>query len=83
MKTIILYHTEGCHLCEVAEQRVGHVLEGRSGLQLEKVDIAEAENSDQLMERYGVAIPVLGWSEGSEELFWPFEINQIEDFVKV
>lgn len=42
----------------------------RPGLQFEKIDIA---NDDQLIERYGVRIPVLKRLSDGAELGWPFD----------
>lgn len=47
-------------------------------LRLREVDIAE---SDELLERYGVRIPVLKFSEGEEELGWPFDTTQLQFFL--
>lgn len=77
-KTLILYGTEACHLCEQAEELlVGarHALGG--AWTYEKVDISE---SDALFERYGWLIPVLASPEG-EELRWPFDPPALAEFL--
>lgn len=51
MSDYLLYGTEGCHLCEDAEQLL---LE--AGLAFSKQDIIE---DPQLLQNYGVLIPVL------------------------
>ena len=55
MKTIILYSTLGCHLCEQAMALLEPLL-AASDFELDEVDISE---SDILMDRYGIRIPVL------------------------
>lgn len=77
MKSIYLYSTPGCHLCEMAREIVSPLLDNHS-LQLEEIDIAE---SDELIERYGVRIPVLKSPHHCEELGWPFDSKQVADFL--
>jgi len=62
----ILYSTLGCHLCEEAEK----ILSLKPGLSYTLVDIAESES---LMERYGISIPVLRHFSSETELAWPFD----------
>ncbi len=75
--TLILYTTLGCHLCEHAKDRLWPVLSSR-GWGLEEVDIAD---SDELMERYGVRIPVVAQADSGAELDWPFEQHQLEQWL--
>jgi len=73
---VTLYGTSACHLCEVAEQLLQLLCEARPGLEVIQVDIAE---SDELVERYGERIPVLGGPQG-RELDWPFTPEQLWAF---
>lgn len=77
MKSLHLYSTPGCHLCEMAREIVSPLLNNYS-LFLEEIDIAE---SDELIERYGVRIPVLKSPGHLEELGWPFDSAQAENFL--
>lgn len=77
MKLIYLYSTPGCHLCELARDIVAPLLSSYS-LRLEEIDIAE---SDALIERYGVRIPVLKSTNHLDELGWPFDSAQAADFL--
>ena len=70
MTALVLYGTSACHLCELAEDMLLDVQALRPGLQFEKIDIA---NDDQLIERYGVRIPVLKRLSDGAELGWPFD----------
>jgi len=70
---LILYSTEGCHLCEMALELVERA---RSESTLEIVDIAF---EDSLFERYGVTIPVLAYKES--ELNWPFNLEQLQKWL--
>jgi len=72
-----LYSTEGCHLCENAKALLWPVLD-RWGLKLEEVDISESE---KMVARYGVLIPVLGSHQSEAELNWPFNASQLEIFL--
>ncbi|WP_049721955.1 glutaredoxin family protein [Gilvimarinus polysaccharolyticus] len=69
-QSIILLTTAGCHLCENAQELLAvHA----DFLQLSTIDIA---TDDALIERYGVRIPVLRSSTGSE-LDWPFDAERL------
>lgn len=73
---LVLYTTAGCHLCEEAQQLVGELDPGLA-VELRLVDIAE---SADLVERYGVRIPVLRRADG-RELGWPFDLDRLRRFV--
>ena len=68
MRTVIIYSTLGCHLCEQALEILTPLLS--DGDEIEEVDISE---SDQLMELYGVRIPVVKRTDNGQELGWPFD----------
>lgn len=71
---LILYGTEGCHLCDEAQ-----TLLDRIGLTWHDVDIAD---DDELLERYGTSIPVLARSDSSDELNWPFQREDVLTFLR-
>ncbi|MGQ9424642.1 glutaredoxin family protein [Gilvimarinus sp. F26214L] len=77
MKTIILYSTLGCHLCEQARALMHPVLEA-AGYQLEERDIAESE---ELLERYKFTIPVAYNPRNGREINWPFGVEQVADLL--
>lgn len=69
-RELVLYHTAGCHLCELAEA-IALPLAAAAGVRLRRVDIAA---SDALTERYGTRIPVLrNPAILGEEIGWPFD----------
>lgn len=70
---LILYGTEGCHLCDKA-QAILH----QAGLAWYEVDIID---DDVLLERYGEKIPVLLRSESGRELYWPFSMGEVLAFM--
>lgn len=77
MKLCVLYSTPGCHLCELAKDILWPLLDEFS-LRITEVDIAE---SDELIERYGVRIPVLSAPDLEQELDWPFDQQQARAFL--
>ncbi|BBJ00126.1 glutaredoxin family protein [Ferrigenium kumadai] len=74
MTALALYGTSCCHLCEQAE-----AILHEAGLAAEHIDIAE---DDELLERYGIRIPVLRRADNDAELGWPFDAEAVADFLK-
>lgn len=80
MIRLILFGTQGCHLCERAEELIGGYQAENPGLLLiEKIDIAEQE---QWQARYAVRIPVLYHVQTDRELGWPFDQADIKAFLQ-
>jgi glutaredoxin len=52
---VTIYSKSGCHLCEIAEERILNVRK-RIPFEVEYIDI---EGSEDLMRRYGERIPVV------------------------
>lgn len=78
MRRLLLYGTDGCHLCEIAADRVRQALPTRADpAALELIDIAA---DDALLARYGMRIPVLRRADGSE-LDWPFGAQELATFL--
>ncbi|MCL2919748.1 glutaredoxin family protein [Shewanella litorisediminis] len=75
MAEFVLYHTDGCHLCHLAE-----ALLQEAGVTCVMVDICDDES---LAERYGVRIPVLLRKQDGAELGWPFELVDVTSFTGV
>ncbi|HEY8118655.1 MAG TPA: glutaredoxin family protein [Methylophilaceae bacterium] len=71
-----LYGTSACHLCEQALE-ILESLATELSLSWVEIDIVEDE---QLMQRYGVKIPVLQSATGAE-LCWPFDKPKVIAFV--
>lgn len=69
MSDLVLYGTEGCHLCHDAQlvlQNLGLLA------QVDLVDIALADNSEWLVAQLGEKIPVLLDVPSQQMLCWPF-----------
>lgn len=76
MTLLILYSTPACHLCEQAEAVIEPLID--TDVQLQVVDISE---SDQLIEQYGVRIPVVRRQDTGAELGWPFDGEAFRRFL--
>ena len=74
MTRLILYTTLGCHLCEQAREIIRHSKHART-IELELTEIAD---SDDLMERYGIRIPVVRLDGEAEEIGWPFDVESFD-----
>lgn len=73
MITLILYTTAGCHLCELADDIV-QTLAHQYQLNIIPTEIGD---SDELVERYGIRIPVVQFPDNSD-IGWPFDQHDIE-----
>jgi len=71
MDRLILYTTEGCHLCEVGAALLRSMPE-LSRTPIVEIDIAA---NDELVRRYGTRIPVVA-CEGRERA-WPFNADDV------
>lgn len=70
-KTLLLYTTGGCHLCERAQTLVRRCANT-------SVELVEIADDAELLERYGIRIPVLRRSDTGQELDWPFDEEAID-----
>ncbi len=77
MKKFRLYGTSACHLCELALAMIANHQVAMGCFDVEVVDISA---SDTLFARYGATIPVLQHPD-SRELNWPFNTQQLRDFL--
>ncbi|GLP96005.1 glutaredoxin family protein [Paraferrimonas sedimenticola] len=72
MTDLRLFHTEGCHLCELAQ-----ALLDEQQLSYQLVDICDHAES---LEKYKIRIPVL--TKGDAELGWPFDQASLTEFLE-
>jgi hypothetical protein len=81
MRVLNLYTTLGCHLCEEAASMVKK--QQVSDVMLALVEIIDSES---LMEKYGIRIPVLKFDDEADdegvELAWPFSEEELTIFLK-
>lgn len=73
MAEYLLFGTEGCHLCEEAEQLLAD-----AGIVFAGQDIMD---DDAWQQQYGLSIPVLLHIESRRQLNWPFDDRQLQDFI--
>jgi hypothetical protein len=74
MAGFILFGTEGCHLCEEAEQLLVD-----AGIAHSSKDIM---NHEEWHQQYGLLIPVLWHAKSRRQLNWPFDARQLQHFTE-
>lgn len=77
MHKLVFYTTPGCHLCEHAALLLQEFTERANDsmrFELEEVDIASDE---QLVELYGIRIPVVKHAGTQREVGWPFGLEDL------
>lgn len=78
-KSVKLFTTSGCHLCEQAEAMFNYLKandEAVANFDLAMIEIADDE---KLVDAYGIRIPVL--LLGNNEIGWPFELEELRDWL--
>ena len=73
MTTLILYTTAGCHLCDLADD----ILQNLARKYQLTIIPTEIGDNDQLVERYGIRIPVVQFADNTD-IGWPFDQHDIE-----
>lgn len=76
---LYFYTTLGCHLCEQAAQLLAVEQHRKPELFVISVDIAD---DDDLMEQYGVRIPVVKKALASSDLGWPFSSEDLVRYLE-
>ncbi|MFQ3323887.1 MAG: hypothetical protein ACI90U_001710 [Pseudomonadales bacterium] len=77
MPQLLLYTTLGCHLCDDALAIAQPTLD-KKGWEVSLVEIAD---SPELVDKYGIRIPVLARVDNRDEIGWPFGVEQIEELL--
>ena len=77
MSTLFLYTTEGCHLCEKAEE-ILLPLANEFHFKIEKVEISD---DGYLVDIYGTRIPVIKMDAEPEDLGWPFDRHDVIEYL--
>ncbi|MCX4193480.1 glutaredoxin family protein [Methylophaga sp. OBS1] len=73
---IILFTTEGCHLCEQAHELLLNIAD-KAPLD---IILREIGDDDDLVARYGIRIPVVQFAD-QQELDWPFKQSDLEAII--
>ena len=76
MPNVVLYHTEGCHLCEEAQALLQQIVRP------EMVELVDIVDCATLMVQYQTSIPVLVNQQTNVKLFWPFDLTDIQEVLK-
>lgn len=76
-KELILFSGKTCCLCSDAEQLVKNNAPTWYA-QLNKIDVT---SSPEIYHKYAARIPVLKRSDTDRELGWPFDHNQLTEFL--
>ncbi len=77
MTKVKFYTTVGCHLCEDAHLLIDQFIK-QGDVIVEMIDIAE---SDELIDSYGIRIPVIQRIDTGNELGWPFDSSELAAFL--
>lgn len=76
---LILYTTLGCHLCDQAALIIADVqAKHLPALQVEAIDIAD---HDDLVEQFGIRIPVVLLEHRHSDLGWPFDEARLIEYL--
>ena len=78
MSRFVLFSTDCCHLCDQAIALIEPIATDLNVL-IEVIDIAESEG---LLEKYGLSIPVLANVDANIELNWPFNSADVKKILK-
>ncbi len=83
IRKALLLGTSGCHLCDLAfgvVERFNELMKIHEFvLELERADIAV---SKEMVDQYGVRIPVLIDGVTRKELDWPFDEQSLYEFLR-
>ena len=75
--TVIFFTTKGCHLCELA----GEMLEKLRGTENFSIEVQDISETEMLVEKYGLLIPVIMDKATCKELRWPFDKNDVIQWI--
>jgi glutaredoxin-related protein len=74
-KILTLYSTSHCHLCDDAVAILNRLAN-------DNFTIVEITDSEQLLLAYGTRIPVLKREDSCAELNWPFNAQDVVQFLR-
>lgn len=75
---IILYTGPHCHLCDLAKSLLDQAAQSRQ-LRVNQINV---RSDSELYHLYGARIPVLKREDNQQELGWPFDTVQLEQFLQ-
>ncbi|WP_394176921.1 glutaredoxin family protein [Thalassotalea litorea] len=77
MNKIYLYGTQGCHLCEMAMS----LCEQSQSIQQEQLVYRDIIDDPKWLQQYKLTIPVIEIEGRSTVLGWPFDLEQLNEFI--
>lgn len=77
---IKLYTTLGCHLCDEALVMLQILQTQHKSLKPEEIEIADSE---ELVAKYGIRIPVVTSDISEGDIGWPFTVEELSRFLKL
>ena len=79
MITLFLYTSRNCHLCELARDTV------KNSTLIEKLELIEIDIASDiaLVRKYRHSIPVLTSKNINGELYWPFNQEDLLNWLKI
>ena len=78
MTQLVLYTTSYCHLCE---QAIALLTKLKEHYNIHWISIEISDDND-LIEKYGIRIPVIQRRDNQSELNWPFSEEDIVMLIK-
>ncbi|MBS3796573.1 glutaredoxin family protein [Pseudoalteromonas sp. BDTF-M6] len=77
MAKVVLYHTDGCHLCEQAQALL------QQHPDIDAIELRDIIDQPHWLEAYQIRIPVLALAHNPQaELGWPFDQQAISELIK-
>lgn len=80
---LLLFTTSDCHLCEQAEAIFAQIQLAHPKVERFRIEPVEITVSNELMDQYAIRIPVLKREDTQQEIAWPFNQQQLLDFLLV
>lgn len=77
MNKLVLYTTEGCHLCEHAEVLLQEFASSSANAFDYRLDAIDISTDEGLVELYGIRIPVVRNLTTEKEVAWPFSVEDL------
>jgi hypothetical protein len=77
MNKLVLYTTEGCHLCEHAEVLLQEFASSSTNAFDYRLDAIDISTDEGLVELYGIRIPVVRNLTTEKEVAWPFSVEDL------
>ncbi len=81
MTNIILWSTDGCHLCEQAIGMFYYAKQQSLINDEHRLQVKDIMENEALIQQYGEKIPVFYKFETQEELGWPITLDEMVSWI--